>query len=137
MPFFLISPTRKSYAFAAAAIALGCSCFWFWSFCLPSLRHLDSTFQGGTIFHADTHGRNVSGTEPSARMSTQSAAVDVSGHFAHYHDFAGLDAASTLPLRPIVTRLSVIVICLRCGHQCGDSEPLTSPLMTKVRPMVA
>src|SRR5579872_6692848 len=77
-------------------------------------------------------------TEPSARMSTRSLQSMLPVTLPMTTTSRAWMLASTLPLRPMVTRLSgMMILPSMRPSMYSASEPLTSPLMTKVRPMVA
>src|SRR5579872_7112332 len=144
-PFGAVS-LFSCYALAVAAIVFGVSegfvvsdcfdCVWF---CLRSL--LRTSIPPFSTAPSSTLMRMVETspvTDPSLRISTRSLHSIFPLTFPMTTTSRAIMFAWTTPLRPTVTRLSgrLILPSMR-PSMYSDSEPLSSPLMTSVRPMVA
>src|SRR5215469_8419782 len=57
---------------------------------------LNSALERGAVFHADAHGRNVSGDRTFGTHIDAIAALDVAVDFTHHDDFFGLNAGVDL-----------------------------------------
>src|SRR5580704_3452668 len=60
---------------------------------LITAPHLDAAFEHGAVFHADAYGGNVSRDRAFAANIHAVAAIDVSIHLAHHHNFASADVS--------------------------------------------
>src|ERR1035438_453018 len=76
--------------------------------------------------------------EPSARMSTRSVATTLPRTLPRTTISRAVMLAATWPLRPMVTRLPVrLMLPSTLPSTKSDSEPVISPLMKRLLPMVA
>ena len=102
------------------------------------LANVDAALEERAILDRDALRDHVAGQRAFAANVHAVAGVDVAAHLAQHHDLAGEMFAATWPLRPTVTRLPGRLIApSTLPSMYSDSEPVTSPLTTRLLPIVA
>src|SRR5207245_10857684 len=100
--------------------------------------HFDAALQHSAIFNADALRDHVSCQRSFAANITRSLHCRFPCTLPMITTSRAVMLACTPPLRPMVTRLSVrLMVPSIFPSMYSDSEPVTSPLITSERPIVA
>jgi hypothetical protein len=105
---------------------------------LARFTNVDAALEEGCIPDSDARCSHIAGYRTFTPDVNAIAGSNVAGHLAKNHHFTGSEFAETRASRLTVTRLSCRVIAPSTSPSMyNDSEPITTPLICRLLPMVA